>query len=469
MSRWSNSGLDLHLSLPRGPGRRAALEEALREAVAAGRLRAGERLPSTRALASDLGAARGTVAEAYAQLVAEGWLQARQGSGTVVAPVAVAQPRPERVTVSPAEAARFDLLPGRPDVGSFPRNVWLRALRAGLATAPDEIFQREDALGLAVLREALAAYLARARGVRAEPDSVLICGGFRQGLALLCRALVRSGRGRVALEDPTVPHHRDTAEAAGAEVVDIGVDRDGLQVGAVRRSEVDAVVTTPAHQFPIGVTLAPERRAALLAWARETDGLVIEDDYDGEFRYDRQPVGALQALDPEHAVYAGTASKALAPGLRLAWLVLPPSLLTAVRDEKACDDGSNPVHDQLALAEVIRRHDLDRHLRTVRQRYRRRRDRLLAAIAEHAPGVRVSGIAAGLHAVVELPLPGPSEEEVVAAAAERGIAVAGLGTMHHTAEAGRPALVVGYAAPPEHGYAAAIDALAKLLGELTGR
>jgi GntR family transcriptional regulator / MocR family aminotransferase len=462
---WSTSGLDLHLALPRGRGRRAALEEALREAVASGRLRAGVRLPSTRALARDLGTARGTVAEAYAQLSAEGWLQARQGSGTVVAPVAVAPPSRAAAGTSVSRSPRFDLRPGRPDAGMFPREAWLRALRSGLAGAPDETMLLEDAQGLPQLRDALASYLARARGVRAEPERIVVCAGFRQGLAMLCRALARRGEARLAIEDPTVPYHR-TAEAAGATVIDVGVDGEGLLVESLKRSGADAVVVTPAHQFPMGVTLAPERRGALLAWARASGALVIEDDYDGEFRYDRQPVGALQALDPDCVVYAGTASKALAPGLRLAWLVLPPRLVPAVRAERALDDGSQSVHDQIALAELIRRHDLDRHLRTARHRYRRRRDLLLDAVARRAPAVRARGIAAGLHVLLELPPGGPPEAEVVDAAAERDVALMGLETFHRTTAAARPALVVGYAAPPAHAFEGAVDALARLLGEL---
>jgi GntR family transcriptional regulator / MocR family aminotransferase len=466
---WSTSGLDLLLPLPSGRGRRAALEEALREAIADGRLRPGERLPSTRALARDLGAARGTVAEAYAQLVAEGWLRARQGSGTVVAEAAAAGPAAPRRRADPGPGpSRYDLGPGRPDAGSFPRAAWMRALRTALASAPDDLLCREDTRGLAQLRHTLAGYLSRSRGVRTDPELILVCGGFRQALALVCRALVRSGRTRMALEDPTVPYHRGVAEAAGATVTAMPIDSAGAVIEPALRAGVDAVVVTPAHQFPMGVTLAPERRAALVAWARETGGLVLEDDYDGEFRYDRQPIGALQALDPDSVAYAGTASKALAPGLRLGWLVLPPALADAVREQKRLDDGSSPVHDQLALAELIRRHDLDRHLRAVRQHYARRRDRLLRALAEHAPGVRAHGIAAGLHVLLELPDGGPGEDEVTEAAAGRGIRLTPLGNYHHASSPERPALVVGYATPPEHAYDAAVHALARLLGELIG-
>ena len=469
MANWSNSsGLDLHLTLPAGRGRRAALEEALREAIASGRLRAGHRLPATRTLAADLGTARGTVAEAYAQLAAEGWLRARRGAGTEVAAVASRLPAARTPAAPLPPPPRHDLRPGHPDVSAFPRAAWTCALRAALEGAPDAVLQGNDPRGLPELREALAGYLGRARGVRAEPERVLVCGGFRQGLSLVCRALARRGLGRVALEDPTVPYHPEVAEAAGATVLDLPLDELGARTELLAGLRADAAVVTPAHQFPLGVTLAPERRAALVAWARETGGVVIEDDYDGEFRYDRQPVGALQALDPEHVVYAGTASKALAPGLRLGWLVLPASLAELVAREKDMDDGGAAVTDQLALCELIRGHGLDRHLRSVRARYRRRRDVLLGALSEAAPGLRARGIAAGLHALVELPPGGPGEQELVERAAERELALSGLAEMRRTAAPGPPALVVGYATPPEHGYAAAVAVLAGLLKELSG-
>ena len=464
MGTWSTSGLDLALALPAGAGRRVALEQALREAITSGRLRAGERLPSTRTLARDLGAARGTVAEAYAQLAAEGWLLARHGSGTVVAEVPATASRPA-AELDATRPPRFDLGPGVPDLSAFPRRVWLRALRAELASAPDHLMGYEDPRGLERLRHALAGYLARARGVRADPEAIVVCGGFRQGLSLVCRALARDGGLTVALEDPTVPHHRDVVAATGAKSVDVPVDDHGLVLDALAGLSADVAVVTPAHQFPLGVTLDPGRRAALVGWAGERGRLVLEDDYDGEFRYDRQPIGALQALDPDRVIYAGTASKTLAPGLRLGWLVVPAALIDRVVAEKTLDDGGSSVLDQLALAAMIERHDLDRHVRAARQRYRRRRDRLVETLGRRAPAVHVRGIAAGLHAVLELPPRSRSEDELVEAAARRGLALMSLASCRRAARPAPPALVVGYATPPEHAYDAALGALARLLSE----
>jgi GntR family transcriptional regulator / MocR family aminotransferase len=440
---WASS-LDLHVDLEPGHGRRAALEHALRTAIRAGRLPPGQRIPSSRALAHDLGLARNTVAEAYAQLAAEGYLTARQGAPTRVARVGAEAP----AGAAPAERGiaglaprgvpvRHDFRVGVPDAGAFPRAAWLRAVRRALAEAPDAALAQFDPLGRRELRVALAAYLGRARGVIADPDRIVICSGFTQGLALLRRAL----DGPVALEDPCLHTLRDIA----APPLRLAVDEQGalpdVPAGAA------AVLLTPAHQFPLGGTLAPERRAAFVDWARAAGGLVIEDDYDGEFRYDRQPVGALQGLDPERVVYAGTASKTLAPALRLGWLVLPERLLQPVTEARRLAGGDTAVLDQLALAELIASGGLDRHVRRMRQRYRRRRDALLEVVG------RARGVAAGLHLVVGV------EDEAAAldAAAREGVALDTLGPYWH--DTGPPGLVLGYAAAPEHGYAQALEAL----------
>ena len=364
---WAGSR-DLHVEpAPRGQ-RRAGLERAIRSAIRDGRLVAGDRLPSTRALAADLGLARGTVAEAYAQLTAEGFLTARPGAPTRVAfGIAVTPPQPE--IVSPA-IPHFDLQPGTPDVSAFPRAAYLRALRRALAAAPDSALGYHDLRGRPELRAALAAYLGRARGVLADPDRIVVCAGFNEALGLLAEVLA----GSLAMEDPCLHHHRAIVRAAGRRIVPMAVDEQGAQP-----VEADAALLTPAHQFPLGATLAPARRAAFVAWARERETVVIEDDYDGEFRYDRQPAGALQGLDPEHVVYAGTASKTLAPGLRLAWLVLPRALVEPVLEAKA-RAGGTAVLEQLALAELIGSGAYDRHVRRMRTRYRRRRDALLALL-----------------------------------------------------------------------------------------
>ncbi len=445
-------GIDLYLELS-GTRVKAGLEAALRGAIRAGRLRPGTRLPSSRALAADLGIARNTVAEVYSQLVAEGWLTARTGSGTSVAP----RRAPGQGTASAArpEAAvpRFDLRPGVPDLSAFPRRAWLATARKVLATAPDHLLGYPDPRGLPPLRAALADYLARARGVIADPGHIVICGGFAHGLAAACRALRSAGASTLAVEAYGHRAHRDVAASQGLDLRPVPVDRMGAVIGEA--SGADAVLLTPAHQFPLGVTLHPRRRREVAAWG----GVVIEDDYDGEFRYDRQPVGALQALAPDHVIYAGTASKSLAPVLRLGWLVVPPRLLDAVAAELAAGPSGL---DQLTLAEFITSGGYDRQIRRARLAYRRRRDRLVAVLP--GPGWRVSGIAAGLHAVLEFSRTS-READIIARAADRGLAIDGLASYRARGEAA-PAdagLVIGYARPPEHAYTAALARLRAVL------
>ena len=454
-SEWAKSGRDLLVAVDERAGRGAGLEQALRGAIRDGRLGPGTRLPSTRALAADLGWARGTVAGAYEQLAAEGWLTARAGAGTVVA--AGAETGHGDARAEPLERPpRYDLRAGSPDVASFPRAAWAAALRRVLREAPDSALRLGDPRGPIELRRTLAAYLGRARGVVAVPERIVLCGGYVQALALLATAL--GPRATIAMEDPCLAFHRDVVRAAGPRVAPVPVDERGARVDAI---EADAVVVTPAHQVGLGSTLAPERRAALADWAREH--VVVEDDYDGEFRYDGRPVGALQALAPDHIVYAGTASKALSPALRIAWLVLPERLLEPVVEAKRLADSASPAIEQLALARLIETGELDRHLRRMRAHYRRRRDAVVAVLAERAPAVRVLGIAAGLHAVLELPPGASAQAEVFAAARDRSLAVTGLDAFWH-APAGRPTrLQAGYATPPSHAFAGAIDALADVM------
>jgi GntR family transcriptional regulator/MocR family aminotransferase len=387
VSEWTTShGLDVHLDLDgSGTGRRAAIEEALRTAIQDGRLGAGAALPSTRALARDLRRRPRHRHRGLEQLVAEGWLTARRGSGTVVAWSGewAGGPRAARRTVADPPASTHNLRPGSPDVSSFPRQEWSAAVRRALRTAPDSAFGYGDARGLADVREAVAGYLARARGVRADPERLVVCGGFVQGLSLLA-TFRELGTTTVGMENPCMTAYRDLTARAGLTVRFLDVDDDGADParldGPAGRG-VGAVFVTPAHQYPTGTTLSPPRRAALAVWARAVDGYVVEDDYDGELRYDRQPVGALQAIDPDRVVYVGTASKSLAPGLRLGWMVLPEPLLAPVTLAKELADRQNGVVEQLALAELISSGGLDRHIRRARLRYRRRRDELIAALA----------------------------------------------------------------------------------------
>ncbi len=460
---WTTSGPGLQLTLdPRG-GRRDALESSLRAAIRDGRLGAGERLPSTRALAIDLGLARGTVVEAYAQLTAEGYLEARHGAGTWVADVALATPdvaaRAERTTRAP----RYSFHPGLPDLTAFPHAAWASALRRGLRQAPAASLGYGDPRGRPELREALAAYLGRARGAVADPELVVVCAGFRHGLSLLSRALRARGGGRVAMEDPCLETHREVAAAAGLRVVPLAVDAHGARTDLLGATGAVAAVLAPAHQFPLGAVLHPERRAAAVAWARSTGGLLIEDDYDAELRFDRPPVGVLQSLDPDHVAYGGTVSKTLAPGLRLGWLLLPPALLEPILALRNAEDVHVSATDQVAFSELLRSGAFERHVRRMRARYRARRDRLVEMLAARAPTVRTVGISAGLRVLLVLPQDGISGEELAARARERSIELFPVGPYHHDGRSDSDSVLVGYGALPEHAFEAGLSALGDLL------
>jgi GntR family transcriptional regulator / MocR family aminotransferase len=462
---WATSaGLDLHLEVS-GAGVRASLEAALRTAIRSGRLVPGTALPSSRALARDLAVARNTVADAYGQLVAEGWLASRHGSGTWVAERTGPAPQaPPAATRQRERAVRYDLRPGVPDLAAFPRAAWLAAARRAMAAAPAEAFGYGDPRGAEPLRVALAAYLARARGVAAAPDRIIVCAGFADGLGLLCDVLHGSGTRRLAVEAFGHTGHRQIAAASGLRLEPVPVDAGGARTGDLGTR--GAVLLTPAHQFPLGVALEPQRRRQVVEWAAASGGLVIEDDYDGEFRYDRQAVGALQSLAPEHVAYAGTASKSLAPGLRLGWLVLPARLVDDVVAAKRAAVRLSSSLDQLALAEFITSGGYDRQVRRARLGYRQRRDRLVTELARSAPQVRVTGIAAGLHVLASLP-PGTAEADVVAEAARRGLALQGLGSCATGAQEHGPAIIVGYATPPGHAFTTAIARLSAVLRETT--
>jgi GntR family transcriptional regulator/MocR family aminotransferase len=455
--------VELLLKLARGDGHEplhAQLERQLREAVRAGRLASGARLPATRVLAAELDISRGVVVEAYAQLTAEGYLLTRRGAGTTVA----SAPRPARTPEQPPHprAVAEDFHPGTPDLASFPRAAWLRSLRAVLRELPDDRLGYADPAGTPELRAALARYLGRARGVACESERVLVTSGLTQGVALACRALRARGARRIAVEDPGFMVHRGVAAHCGLEVVPVPVDVHGLRTGAdgLGAVEADVLLVTPAHQSPLGGVLAPERRAELLAWADARDAYVIEDDYDAEHRYDREPVGALQGLAPERVVYAGCASKVLAPSLRLGWLVPPRALVTALTMEKSLDDLGTSAIDQLALADFLERGELDRHLRRMRPRYRARRDALIAALARELPAWRIGdGIAAGLHVVALLP-EAVDEAAFLAAAAEHGMRLHGLSWFRVTP--GPPGLVLGFGAASEPALARAVAQLAQV-------
>ncbi|MFB6839183.1 PLP-dependent aminotransferase family protein [Streptomyces sp. NPDC056361] len=423
-----------------------ALQEALREAVRAGRLASGTRLPSTRELAADLGVSRGLVTEAYEQLTAEGYLRSDRGAGTWVGGAARSAVRGARDLARGAPGVRVDFRPGTPDLSLFPRAAWAAAQRSVLARLPHPALGYPDPRGLPELREALAAMLARRRGVVADPERLVVCSGVAQASTLLGFVLRARGLGAIGVEDPGSPEHGRLFASTGMDTVWLPLDDEGLRPEELAESGVRAVVVTPSHQFPSGIGWSAERRAALLDWARAVDGYVLEDDYDGDFRYDRAPVGALQGLDPERVVYTSSVSKSLAPGLRLGWMLVPAELLDEVVERKRTMDLGNPVLDQAVLAEFVTRGGYDRQLRRCQRAYRERRDALLDALAEHLPGTRVSGIAAGLHVIARVPGRFGPPERFLARTAEAGVA------LRHLEEYGtaRPAdgdvrLVVGYA------------------------
>ncbi|MCO1658029.1 MocR-like pyridoxine biosynthesis transcription factor PdxR [Pseudonocardia humida] len=432
---------------------------AIRASVRSGRLAVGTRLPPTRTMAADLGVSRGVVVEAYQQLIAEGYLTGGAGGYTTVA----GRPRDAasgsaRALDPPAPAARVDFGYGRADVANFPRAAWLRSIRRALVETPGDRFLYSTGRGAVEVRTALAEYLDRVRGTAADPENVLICNGFAQAVALLVGVAARRGARRMAVEDPSSDDDaRPIAAAAGLEVVGIPVGPDGIDVAALERSDADLVILTPSHQWPTGGVLPAHARAAVLSWAERRGALVVEDDYDAEYRYDRQPVGAMQGLAPQRVVYAGTASKTLAPGMRLGWLVLPRDLVDDVAAAKVLADRGSAALEQLAFADFLDRGEFDRHLRRLRPVYRRRRDALLAALAERLPELEPAGVAAGLHLVAWLP-PDLDEASVVAAAARRGLVVNGV-TPFRLSSRGPGGLIFGYSSLNER----AIDEGVRLL------
>ncbi|NEA53032.1 PLP-dependent aminotransferase family protein [Streptomyces sp. SID13666] len=453
---WSSSRLDLHIDLDTAVGRRAGLESALRTAIRQGRLPAGALLPSTRGLAQELGIARGTVSAAYDQLVEEGHLTTRPGSGTIVADTPHHTPAPTRPEPAPT-APRHDLRPGLPDISAFPTRAWLAATRRVLTHARPDVFGAGDPQGRIELRSALAEYLGRTRGVITTPERIVITSGYYQGLGLLCRVLAASGITTAAVEDPGHNVFRAVVQRAGLATLPLRVDAHGARVEALT-SHIGAAVLTPSHQYPTGVPLHPGRRQQLCGWARSTGGLIVEDDYDGEYRYDRQPIGALQGIAPDQVVHCGTASKTLGPALRLAWIVLPPHLVSPVVRAKQEADLYTETLGQLVLADLITTHAYDRHVRATRLRYRRRRELLLDRLTA-TPGLTPHGVPAGLHTLLTLPSEGPTEHELLTHCARHGLALRGLTELHHE-PADRPqGLLIGFAAPSEHTYPAALDAL----------
>ncbi|MGY1608495.1 MocR-like pyridoxine biosynthesis transcription factor PdxR [Geodermatophilus sp. SYSU D00700] len=385
-----------------GPAHRR-LAAGIRIAIQQGRLRPGDALPASRNLAADLGVSRWVVTEAYQQLVAEGYLAARVGSATRVAATAVGATVAEPLAGGTGEAlplGTVDLRPGLPDPAAFPRAAWSRAYASVLRTLGPEQLGYPDPQGVLDLRATVAQYLHRVRGVPADPRTLVITAGTADAMRRLSRLLAAAGSRRVAVEDPGWPALGAAAVAEGLSIVPVPVDREGLIVDQLP-GDLDAVLVTPAHQFPTGVTLSASRRAQLLAWAAKTQAIIIEDDYDAEFRYDRRPIGALAGLDPSRVIYLGSVSKTLSPALRLGWLAAPFSVVQPVTDAFA--GSTRSALEQHALATFIAGGEYDRHLRRMRRHYQVRRDGLLTGLRAASATLDIPGVAAGLHLLVRLP------------------------------------------------------------------
>jgi GntR family transcriptional regulator/MocR family aminotransferase len=462
------------------------LSAQLRLAISDGRLPVGSRLPATRVLATDLGVSRGVVTEAYRCLAEDGHVAGRGRRGTVVvaapltappppppsAPVVLATPAINRTPgvdifeTLRATPARIDLTPGVPDLTAFPRAAWLRAERAVLDALTPADFGYGEARGTPALRIAVASWLARNRGIRADPDEILIVAGVAQALTVLAQELPRHGIGEVAVEDPGSLGARLQFSDRGIRTPPVSMDRHGIRVDELRATGAPAILLTPAHQFPTGVVLGGERRRALMRWAAEDPGrrLIIEDDYDAEHRYDRPPVPALRAMLPEGVCYTGSVSKLLAPALRVGWMLPPPRLLAPLIDAKRAADLGNAALPQLVLAHLMESGALERHLRALRRRHLRRRDAMIGAIREHLPGATVHGAAAGLHLTITFDDPGLSDTALATAALARGVKCHPLSW--HAQRPHPPGLVLGYAASGTADIAEAVTALGAALREV---
>ncbi|NMM85925.1 GntR family transcriptional regulator [Rhodococcus sp. SRB_17] len=461
VNSWANVGMDLHIELPHGMGVKAALLQGLRNAINTGGLKPGTRLPPSRSLAVDLGVSRNTVADCYTELANAGWLITRQGSGTVVASLADAEPdegnakspSTPREQEPPAPALSF--IPGSPDVSSFPRAQWISSARRSLTSAPNDAFSATDPRGRIELRTALSSYRGRTRGVRTDPEHIIVCASSGHGLTLIARVLQET----VAVDAYGLHLHRNLLAGEGIRTVPILVDESGTCTEQLASTQARVALLTPTHQFPLGGPLIPSRRRTALEWASDSGGIVIEDDYDGEFRYDRKPVGALQAVAPQHVAYLGTVSKTLSPAIRIGWMVLPDRLIEPVLALKGPYERWVSATDQLTLADFIDSGRFDAHIRKMRTSYRRRRDQLVDTLEHRLPEVRIAGISAGLHAVIQLPR--GTEGAILSAARGLGLDLVGMSTFRHpdSAYTGTDGIVVGYSTPAPSRYSDALERL----------
>lgn len=464
---WSGSGPEVLIILDRGrvTPLRIQLEDQVREAIRSGRLSSGEQVPSSRVLARLLGLSRGLVQDAYAQLQAEGYLIARAGSATRVARAAVdLGPAMPTAAPSPAPPLVADFQCGVPDLGSVPRADWAWAMREACRSAPNTALGYHEPQGYPQLREVLAAYLGRVRAMDVHADQVAICSGVQQGLGLVLRALAARGADRVAFEDPgPVSSLPAIARWAGLAAVPVPVDDLGIDTAALDASRANAVLVTPAHQWPTGVVLASRRRLELVDWATRHGAFIIEDDYDAEFRYDREPVGSMQGLAPDRVIALGTVSKSIAPAIRLGWIASPLDLVSELAQAKGLTDRGSPGLDQLALAVLLESGRYDRHLRRMRAKYAAKRNELIGALTRHAPAVRLSGLAAGFHAVAHLPA-GTEEQAVIRAARSRSVGLYGMSGYRAGHRLEPPQLVLGFGNTSREAIQAGIAVLGDILG-----
>lgn len=441
-------------------GRTAWLTAQIRTAVSDATLGAGTRVPPSRELAEELSFSRGVVVEAYRRLTEEGLLVTNRGAGTRIAEVVPPAARPRRLA-EPLEAVEpLQISEGAPDLSAFPRAAWLQAERRVLATATARDLGYADPQGVPALREALAGWLARRRGIVASPDRIIVTAGVTGALSLIAQTMRERDATTCGIEDPSADGNRRILGYWLDELRPVPVDRDGIDVTALEATGVRAVLTTPAHQFPTGVVLSPSRRRDLIAWAERTDGVIIEDDYDSEYRYDRAPIPALQASAPERILHISSLSKVLAPALRIGWMIAPEAWTDDLIRRRWATDLGSPALPQLVLAELIGTGVLERQVRRLRLRHRQRRDDAVAAIREHMPGCRVEGIAAGLHIQVMLP-DGVDDADLARRAASEGISVKPLSDYRFSP--GPPGLVIGYGPHSSARLGAAIATLGRLL------
>ncbi len=437
----------------------------LRQAILSGTFPAGGRLPSTRDLAEQLGISRTVTLLAFDQLLAEGFVTGRGGSGTYVS-AGLGGGAPERGKKSarlrlsrygsaavdaaaivdsprrPSPLLRYDFAYGRSDTETFPFAVWRRMLLRQLRKASVREFDYGPAVGSLALREAICTHLRRSRAVVCDPSEVIVVNGSQQALDLVARVLVERGD-RVAIEEPGYDGAREALRAAGAQLLPVAVDRDGLNPARLP-DHASLVFVTPSHQFPTGAILPLARRLALLAWARRKNSVIVEDDYDGEFHYQGRPVESLQGLDKEgRIIYVGTFSRTVFPALRIGYLIVPKALVPAFTAAKWLNDFHSATLEQHTLAEFITSGMYERHLRRLRRRSTARREALLQAIHKHlGRRVEVTGDGSGAH-VVLWPRKRISEAAIIARAGVQGVGIYGISHCFLTRPS-RTGLMLGY-------------------------